>query len=111
MLGMIAGNLKKGEIDFLSVEGLKEKIKNAEKITILDVRTRKEYDRGHIAGAVLIYIDDLRKNIDKLNTASEIIIYCETGYRAYQGFRILKSTGFKKVKVLNGSYLSWIRKI
>ncbi len=111
MLGMIAGNLKKGEIDFLSVEGLKEKIKNAEKITILDVRTRKEYDRGHIVGAVLIYIDDLRKNIDKLNTASEIIIYCETGYRAYQGFRILKNTGFKKVKVLNGSYLSWIRKI
>ncbi|HEY4695813.1 MAG TPA: FAD-dependent oxidoreductase [Candidatus Hydromicrobium sp.] len=111
MLGMIAGNLKKGEIDFLSVDMLKEKIRNAENITILDVRTREEYDLGHIDGAVLIHIDDLRKNIDKLDAGSEIIIYCRTGYRSYQGFRILKNMGFKNVKVLNGSYLSWIRKI
>ena len=111
MLGLIAGNLKKGEIDFLSVDRLKEKIRNVENITILDVRTKREYDQGHIDGAVLVYIDDLRKNIDKLDASSEILIYCETGYRAYQGFRILKNLGFKNVKVLNGSYLSWIRKI
>jgi len=109
MLGLIAGNLKKGEIDFLSVDRLKEKIRKVENITILDVRTKKEYDEGHIDGAVLIHIDDLRKNIDKLDAKSQIIIYCETGYRAYQGFRILKNLGFKNVKVLNGSYLSWIR--
>jgi NADPH-dependent 2,4-dienoyl-CoA reductase/sulfur reductase-like enzyme/rhodanese-related sulfurtransferase len=111
MLGLISGNLKKGEIDFLNIDRLKEKIRNVENITILDVRTKKEYDEGHIDNAVLIHIDDLRKNIDKLGASGEIIIYCETGYRAYQGFRILKNLGFKNVKVLNGSYLSWIRKI
>ena len=111
MLGLITGNLKKGEIDFLSVDRLKEKIRNVENITILDVRTKKEYDEGHIDGAVLIHIDDLRKNIDKLDARSQIIIYCETGYRAYLGLRILKNLGFKNVKVLNGSYLSWVRKI
>jgi NADPH-dependent 2,4-dienoyl-CoA reductase/sulfur reductase-like enzyme/rhodanese-related sulfurtransferase len=111
MLGLIAGNLKKGEIGFLSVDRLKEKIRKVENITILDVRTKREYDEGHINGAVLIPIDNLRKNIDKLDRRSQIIIYCRTGYRAYQGFRILKNLGFKNVKVLNGSYLSWIRKI
>ncbi len=111
MLGMVAGNLKKGNIDFLSVDELKAKIKNRENITILDVRTRREYEKGHIENAVLIYINDLRNNINKLKSESEIIIYCETGYRAYMGYRILKSMGFKKVKALNGSYLSWVRKI
>lgn len=111
MLGLIAENLKKGEVSFMSTEGLKEKIKNNEKITILDVRSRKEYDRGHIDGAVFIYVDELRDNIDKLDSGIETIIYCETGYRAYQALRILKNEGFKNVKILNGSYLSWIRKI
>ncbi|HEY4663232.1 MAG TPA: FAD-dependent oxidoreductase [Candidatus Humimicrobiaceae bacterium] len=111
ILGMIAGNLKKGEVFTLSVEKLKEKIKNKENITILDVRTIEEYERGHIDGAVHIYIDDLRKNLDKLDAGSEIIIYCRSGYRAYQSFRILKNMGFKNIKLLNGSYLSWIRKI
>ncbi len=111
MMGMVAGNLREGEIDFLSIDMLKEKIKNKENITILDVRTREEYDRGHIDNAVLIHVDDLRESIDKLDAGSEIIIYCRVGSRAYQGFRILKNMGFKNVKVLNGSYLSWVRKI
>ncbi len=111
ILGMIAGNLKKGDVVTLSVEKLKEKIKNKENITILDVRTSEEYNRGHIDGAANIYIDDLRKNLDKLDAGSEVIIYCRSGYRAYQAFRILKNMGFKNIKILNGSYLSWIRKI
>ncbi|MFA5014075.1 MAG: FAD-dependent oxidoreductase [Actinomycetota bacterium] len=111
ILGMIAENLKKGEVSFISPESLKEKIKNKEKITILDVRTGEEYERGHIDGAVNIHIDEFRGNTDKLDAGSEIIIYCRSGYRAYQVFRILKNEGFKNVKILNGSYLSWIRKI
>ncbi len=111
ILGMIAGNLKKGEVVTLNVEKLKEKIKNKENITILDVRTGEEYERGHIDGAVNIYIDDLRKSLNKLDAGSEIIVYCRSGYRAYQAFRILKNMGFKNIKILNGSYLSWLRKI
>ncbi len=111
MIGMVAGNLKIGEIVFLSVERLKEKIKRFENITILDVRTAEEYSRGHIEGAININIDELGNNADRLNAGSEIIIYCSVGPRAYHGFKILKNLGFKKVKVLNGSYLSWIRKI
>ena len=111
MLGMMTGNLKRGEVEFLNAEELKEKIRNSEDITILDVRTKKEYENGHIKGAMLISIDELRNNIDKLNAGDQIIIYCKTGYRAYLGLRILKNLGFKNVKVLNGSYLSWVRKI
>lgn len=111
ILGMIGENLRKGEVEFLNAEELQEKIRNREDIIILDVRTKKEYKNGHIKGAVLISIDELRDNIDKLNAGDQIIIYCKTGYRAYLGLRILKNLGFKNVKVLNGSYLSWVRKI
>jgi rhodanese-related sulfurtransferase len=111
ILGMIGENIKKNEVEFIDVEELRNKIKNKEKIVILDVRTQREYESGHIDGAVLIPIDELRENLNKLNKDDEIIIHCRTSYRSYLGYRILKNSGFKNVKNLNGSYLSWVRKI
>lgn len=111
ILGMIGENLKKNEVEFIDVEELRNKIKNKEKIIILDVRTRKEYENGHIEGALLIPIDELRDNIRSLNKNDEIIIHCRSSYRSYIGYRILKNLGFNNVKNLNGSYLSWVRKI
>ena len=108
---MIGENQAKNEVEFLSVEKLKHKIAKREDMVILDVRTRREYEEGHIERSMLIYIDELRDNLDKLKKDEQIIIYCETGYRAYLGLRILKNMGFKDVKILNGSYLSWVRKI
>lgn len=93
------------------MEDLRKKIKNKEKIIILDVRTVKEYESGHIEGSVLIPIDELRQNIERLDKNSEIIVHCRSSYRSYLAYRILKNSRFTNVKNLNGSYLSWIRKI
>ncbi|MCL4377850.1 MAG: FAD-dependent oxidoreductase [Actinobacteria bacterium] len=111
ILGMIGENLKKDEVEFIDVEDLRKKIENKEKITIIDVRSAKEYESGHIEGSVLIPIDELRQNIGRLNKNSEIIVHCRSSYRSYLAYRILKNSGFTNVKNLNGSYLSWVRKI
>ncbi len=108
---MIGENQTKNEVEFLSVKKLKDKIARGENMVILDVRTRGEYEKGHIERSMLIYIDELRDNLDRLKRDKQIIIYCETGYRAYLGLRILNNMGFKDVKILNGSYLSWVIKI
>ena len=86
-------------------------IKNKQDMTILDVRTEKEFDMGHIEGAFNIPIDELRGNLDKLDRKCKIVVYCRTSYRSYLAYLILKNSGFKNVWNLNGSYLSWIRKI
>ena len=85
---------------------MREKIASGDEMAILDVRTKKEFAAGHIDGAMLIPIDDLRENLDRLDRQEQIIIYCKTGYRAYLGLRILKNSGFSDIRLLNGSYLS-----
>lgn len=110
ILGMIGANLKKGEVAFMSPARLKEIIAKGEPVTILDVRSKREFDDGYIEGAVNIPLDSLRRGLGLLDKDIEIIIYCRTGYRAYLGLRILKNRGFEQVRLLNGSYLSWIRK-
>lgn len=111
ILGMIGENIKKDEVTFINIPEMREKIAAGDDIIILDVRTKKEFDEGHIDGAMLIPIDDLRKSLDRLDRQGQIIIYCKTGYRAYLGFRILRNLGFSDIRLLNGSYLSWIRKV
>ncbi|MCD4670668.1 MAG: hypothetical protein K8S14_09510 [Actinomycetia bacterium] len=73
---------------------MRGKIAAGDDMAILDVRTEKEFAAGHIDGAMLISIDNLRENLDRFDREGRIIIYCKTGYRAYLGLRILKNSGF-----------------
>ena len=111
MLGMIGENIRKGEVRFMDVEELKDLMKKKEELEIIDVRTVKEYRAGHIDGAVNIPLDELRDNINSLDMDSRIVVHCRSSYRSYLAYRILKNAGFKNVWNLNGSYLSWVRKI
>lgn len=111
ILGMIGENIKKGEVGFMDIHILRRMDLTGNNMTLLDVRTEKEFKSGHIEGAVNISIDRLRKNIDRLEKDKKVIIYCRSGYRAYLGLRILTNAGFTDVRLLNGSYLSWIREL
>jgi rhodanese-related sulfurtransferase len=109
--GMIGENTSKGEFESIDIEELKKKISAGEKLTILDVRTKREYDSGHIENAINIPVDELRDNILSLDKNSSIIVHCRTSYRSYLAYRILKNAGFTNVKNLNGSYLSILKKL
>jgi len=111
IIGMIAENLKNGLHDIIDVEELKERISAGNSPVILDVRTKREFEMGHIEGAINMPVDELRSNIVKFDRDSEIVVHCRTSYRSYLAYRILKNNGFKNVKNLNGSYLSWLRRL
>ena len=74
------------------------KIAGKEILTLIDVRTKREYSMGHIETAINIPIDELRENINKLDKKSNIIVYCATSYRSYLAYRILANKGFENIK-------------
>ncbi len=78
-------------------------------LVVLDVRTKGEYDSGHIYGAVLIPHTELRARIEELagHENHEIIVYCRTGVRSAIGSEILDSHNFTKVYNMLGGILSW----
>ena len=111
ILGMIGQNIEKGENSFINVEELRDLIKKKEDIIIIDVRSEREFMAGHIEGAINIPVDDLREKIPSIDKKSSIVLNCKTSYRSYLAYRILKNAGFENVQNLNGSYLSWERKL
>jgi len=89
------------ELIFGKKANLKELISNG--AVILDVRTKGEYQSGHLRNSINIPIDNLPKNIKKLNKNRPIITCCASGARSASARRILKSNGFEEV--FNGG--SW----
>ncbi|HVZ98234.1 MAG TPA: rhodanese-like domain-containing protein [Chitinophagaceae bacterium] len=74
---------------------------------MIDVRTGKEFDEGHIAGSLNIPADDIRERLEELPKGKAIYIYCQQGLRGYIVHRILRQNGFEKVYNLSGGYALW----
>jgi rhodanese-related sulfurtransferase len=68
------------------------------------VRTREEFDNGHLAGSVNIPVDSIRQRIGEIPKDKKIILYCKIGLRGYIAYRILVQKGFRDVWNLSGGY-------
>ena len=64
---------------------------------ILDVRTKAEYQQGHIRGSINIPLQSLDNNISKLNRDKPVITCCASGMRSGSAKMILRSKGFSQV--------------
>jgi hydroxyacylglutathione hydrolase len=85
-----------------SAEDLHKRITSGPKIGLVDVRGKKEYESGHIGGAVNIPAPDLRKRYQVLDVKAPIVVICNTGHRSSLGASILKQKGFREVFNLAG---------
>jgi phage shock protein E len=83
------------ELIFGKKVNLQEVISNG--AVILDVRTKTEFQSGHIRNSINIPIDNLQQNIKKLNRNKPIITCCASGSRSAFARRMLKSNGFDQV--------------
>lgn len=63
-------------------------------ITLLDVRTAAEYERGHIDGFRNIPVDELRERLGELDRDKPLYVICQSGLRSYIACRILAQEGF-----------------
>ena len=76
--------------------------------TIVDVRTKGEFQGGNVKGSVNIPLDQLRSGLSKLDKKKPIITCCASGMRSASAKSIFKSAGFEKVH--NGGSWSSLRK-
>jgi len=94
------------DFEFIDPKVAVEIIENEENnMTILDVRTKEEYkNEGHIKNAILIPVQELKLEIQKLEKfkSRKIIVYCASGNRSVAASRILKENGFTPYNVNGG---------
>lgn len=73
----------------------KELVRNG--AVILDVRTKGEYQSGHIKNSLNIPVQSLSVSLGQLKKDKPIITCCASGMRSASAKSILKSNGFAEV--------------
>ena len=98
---MIASNVIRGEIDSCLPQDLPAMLADPATV-VLDVRTQGEWDAGHVEGAVLLPVDELRARYAELDPGKTYAVYCGVGYRAYVACLLLKAKGYRVKNVSGG---------
>jgi len=93
--------------DILTLEAV-ELIKNDTPL-ILDVRTKQEYDKGHIKNSKLIPIDELPNRLDEIENYKDkkIFVYCRSGSRSRIALKLMKDKGFRFIYNLKYGIIDW----
>jgi hydroxyacylglutathione hydrolase len=81
--------------------------KRAPSLQVVDVRSPREWKKGHVPGARHIFLPELRKRIGELDPAQPTAIYCGSGYRASIATSIMKPQGFTELWNVPGSWEAW----
>ena len=78
---------------------------------VLDVRAPLEFDGdlGHLKGANLIPLDQLRDRLDEIPRDRPIVTVCQSGMRSGMAAQILVKEGFERVANLAGGLVQWSR--
>jgi glyoxylase-like metal-dependent hydrolase (beta-lactamase superfamily II)/rhodanese-related sulfurtransferase len=78
-------------------------------VHVLDVRAPVEFagELGHIQGAQLIPLDDLRARVAEVPTDKPVVCVCQTGRRAAMATVILAKAGVARAANLAGGMVRW----
>ncbi len=109
LLGLFIRNEMSRGGHTLTVQRLVDLV-NREGAVVLDVRDRKEFDAGHIVGAINIPYANLESRVDELRKFAEkpIIVACRMGQHSGAAGTLLRKQGFKNVSRLAGGMAEWL---
>eukprot|EP00041_Stephanoeca_diplocostata_P017525 m.355201 g.355201 ORF g.355201 m.355201 type:complete len:583 (-) comp20734_c0_seq1:50-1798(-) len=101
--GYVGNNVLHGMSPNIQWHELEQAVKEGRKV--LDVRARREYDKGHIDGAIFACVDTIREHIEELK-GGRYVVHCAAGQRSHTALQILKSHGIDVLN-LSGGYTTW----
>ncbi|MSQ79445.1 MAG: rhodanese-like domain-containing protein [Flavobacteriaceae bacterium] len=92
----------------ITVEELKTRMDNGEKINLIDVREPYEYEEFNLGGK-LIPLGTIASNLDDLEDwkEQEVVVHCKVGGRSAAAVDYMKKMGFTNVRNLMGGVLDW----
>lgn len=87
----------------ISQKKAKEMIDTLDNCIILDVRTKEEFELGHIKGAVNIPNEDIGdEDILDVDLDTCILVYCRSGHRSLNASAKLGLLGYENVYEFGG---------
>jgi len=97
-----------GIIELLEAEEFAKQIKD-KNVQLIDVRTEKEFEQGHVEKAKNFDITGKNFNDSVLNLDKNkaVYLYCRSGKRSKKASLELQKLGFQKIYDLKNGFVAW----
>lgn len=96
-------------VTYLDARQARALLKENDALIILDVRTKGEYKRGHIEGAIRnnYFSTKFKKRLRALDKTQPYLVHCKSGHRSQRVVKIMLKEGFTNITHLDGGYDAW----
>lgn len=98
-------------VDELTTSELWSKIQEGDRVQIIDIRSEREFQEGHIPGAINIPFNRFAQEVENHDWDETIVVACPMGESSLQAARLLESyegvTDGSRVINLAGGYSEW----
>ena len=91
----------------IAVHDLNGRIGESPRVTVLDVRTDKEWTDGHIDGAIHIHGGKLQERFADVPRDRPVAVICGSGYRSAIAASFLQREGYEGVLNVMGGMSAW----
>lgn len=97
-----AAGLPVSRIQQITARDLSDRILRREPVTVVDVRTPREWRAGHVDGAVHMPVGDVLDRAAELPTDMPVATICEGGYRSSLAASLLERAGVPSILNVTG---------
>jgi glyoxylase-like metal-dependent hydrolase (beta-lactamase superfamily II) len=93
----------------ITVDELRAQIgERRDRLQVVDVRRRGEYEGGHVPGAVLAPLSALEQEAARLDPSAPTAVICAGGYRSSAATSLLRRRGFADLSNVVGGTSAWV---
>ena len=93
---------------YVAAQEVKQWQRQSANVTFIDVREPKEYEAGHIEGAINIPFAQIETRSHEINGDHPNVFYCiSSSWRAPYAANTMKDLGFENIYVLEGGIAAW----
>jgi rhodanese-related sulfurtransferase len=99
--------LELASISIAKCEQIYRTVQTDPSLQLVDVRSRAEWLKGHLPGAISMPLLDLDPKEEVINPSKPSLVYCHEGYRATTAASILLREGASGIGILIDGFEGW----
>lgn len=101
--GWIGAGNEVQRLEVIDARTLRDRAAGSEALTIVDVRNAREWQEGHVDGAVNVPVQEIAARAGELRGRGRIATICESGLRSSLAASLLQQAGLDVVNVSDGT--------
>jgi rhodanese-related sulfurtransferase len=105
-------NDAKSRVKETTVDEVKQKLDDGDKVLLVDVREESEFAKDHLPGAIHLGKGVIERDIEKRvpDVKTPMILYCGGGFRSAMAADNLQKMGYTNVISMDGGVREWREK-